>query len=239
MNDNDLPKVDETSKADDDLNVTPDLPDTGKPTSSDNGSTEPSDADGSDGDGNNADDANVQAQIQKHAELRKKAEEEAEQLRKENEELRKAKEAADAEREREANRQKRDKVAALIKDAVEKSSLPKGYVQNRVGKDPVNWFLAHQSDLPEKMTWDEVMSLASDKISDLVSGLEKDLHVSPSTDPQTPQFTDPDNAPAQQQTPSSGALTMDDIKKMTPYEIANLPDEIKSQIAHAGEKLEL
>lgn len=225
---NDLQINDETYKADNELNVNPDLPDTGKPTSSSDGSTEPS------GDSS----MNMQEAVQKHAELRKKAEEEADKAKKEAEAAMKLA----AENAQEANRLKKEKVESSIRNAIDKSRLPDGYKANRIGKDPIKWFFAHASDVPEKLTWDEAEKLVQEQLGVLVSGLEQDLHVAGENTPQNPReiFTDPDNAPVQgQEVKSQGDLTMGDISKMSPYEINSLPDEIKNQLAQAGNKIEL
>lgn len=222
-------KIDETSKDDAELNVNPVLPDTGNPTSPEQKPTEPS------GDS----EKNTQEAVQKHAELRKKAEEEKAKAEQD---------AADANKRaedstREANRLKKEKVENMIASAIKDSKLPEGYRNNRIGKDPMKWFFAHAENVPKEISWDDAEKLVTEQLSGLVSGLESDLHVGGKKEevPADPSktFTDTDNSPAPGQQPTKGNITVESLAKMSPYEINALPDEIKTQLAQAGNKIDL
>lgn len=203
---------DETSKANIDpaLNVNPS--DDGKSTSTDPKPTEPSKAPDNDG---------VQAKIQEHVELRKKAETEAEAARAEAKKLQEKNEAL-----------RREKAEILVKTRIEKSNLPQT-LKDRAFKNPLKFVVGNSTKAVNETNFDEVEKLVTEELDGLVGGLEKDFGAAVTSFPVN-TFVDSDNVPSG--TPGK-TLSQGTLSKMTPYEIANLPEEVKQELRKAGGKL--
>lgn len=222
---------DETSKADEPLNVNPDT--SGNPTSTDSKPTEPSKD-------TQPKDENIQKAIQEHAELRKKAEEarakaeeEATKAKEEAEKARQEAKLAKEEADKARVEIRKDKAEMQIKDRIKNSNLPNA-MKERALKDPVRWLIANAEQVSEKPTWDEVDSLIGSELDGLVETYEREFGVR--TSPKH-TFIDVDNAPTIV-TPSK-TLSRLDISKMTPYEIASLPPETLAELKRAGSKVEI
>lgn len=209
---------DKTSKPNDPLNVIPSESD-GKSTSGD----QATDMSGGDSD-------NTQAAVQKQVELRRLAEEKAEKLAEEKRELEEArqKDQLELRTEREA------RIKSALTSKIQNSSLTQT-VKDRFLKDPVKYFIANQSESKE-WTWGDVAS-AVDNVETL-NGWLKDIEgtYGVQTNQTSPSLKDTfvDRDRPNDNTPSDGELTIDRIKKMTPYEINKLPLDVKNQLKEAG-----
>lgn len=174
------------------------------------------------------DDANVQQAIQKHAELRKEAEAKAAEAQ---EKLQKAEE----EKQNLLNQieeNKRKGLESSVKSRIEKSNLPDG-LKARIAKDPVKWVLSNADNAPQdQQNVDDTSKFVSENLDNLVTVWERELGVT--TSPRS-TFVDSDNASIQ--TPGK-TISVDDLKKMSPYEIQRLPKEVKEKLLNAGSKVE-
>lgn len=215
-------QTDETSKVDASLNVNPD--NTGKSTSEGDKPTEPSNTNGSE-------DANVQAKIQEHAELRKKAEEE---LKLAQEKLSALEEENKTLKGQNFDTRKQS-AETRINTALSSSKLPKAYLE-RVKKDPVKWLLAHADSDLQNPSIEDVENLISENLGGLIGSLEKELGVFNTPSNPRDTFVDTDNAPAMS-TGDGQPLSVDAVKNMTPQEYAKLPEETKKQLREAGSKV--
>lgn len=212
----------ETSKVTIDLNVIPGQP--GNSTSQPSKPTEPSGGDGSD--------ANTQAAVQKHVELRKQAEETAANEKKRANEL-----------QMENIRLKKEQYSSAILNRIKSSKLPESY-RKRIEADPVKWLSAHANGMPENATWDDFGKVVTEQLDGIVSGLEVDLGFEKPNDSndqsnKKSSFTDSNRTPNGGQSSNDGKITLDQVKKMSPYELANLPDEVKQQLMHSGDVMEI
>ncbi len=192
---------DETSKGDEKDNVNPQ----GNSTSDSNPSETSKDDDKS------KDEVKVQQAIQKHAELREKAEKEAEEARKRAEEAEKQR----SELAQQLESTKKANLEASIKARIEKSNLPAGFKQ-RIAKEPVKWVTIYAEDAPQSNNVDELIKFVSEKLEDVVQIWEKESGVTAS--PRT-TFVDSDNASISTPVKMPSAS---DLKKMTPYQIQDL-----------------
>ncbi len=216
----------ETSKDDAPVNVNPapgDKPEEGNPTTDTPTPPEPpKDRDES------KDKVNVQQAIQKHAELREKAEAEAKEAKEKLEVS--EKEKTDLLAKIEAN--KRENLESAIKNRIASSNLPDG-LKARIAKDPVKWVTTNADSAPQDQNVDSTTKFVSENLDNLVKTWETELGVT--TSPRT-TFVDSDNASIQ--TPGK-TISVDDLKKMSPYEIARLPKEVKEKLLNAGSKVEI
>lgn len=212
----------ETSKDDDPVNVNPD--DAGNSTTVDPTPPEPPK-----GDDKSKDEVNTQAAIQKHAELRQQEREarlEAEKKLQEAEEEKK-----NLLGQIEAN--KKSNLDNSVKSRIEKSNLPAG-LQARILKDPVKWVLSNVDGAPQDLTnLDEVSKVVSESLNVVVKEWETELGV---TNSPIATFVDSDNSSIQ--TPGK-TISVDDLKKMSPYEIQALPKEVREKLLSAGSKVEI
>jgi len=202
---------DETSKADEPLNVEPEKK-PGEPTS-ESKPTEPSKEEP-------VKTEDPQKAIQKHADLRKKAEEDAEVARKEAEIAKKAAEESETKL---ANLRK-EKAEIQIKNRIQNSNLPES-MKEKALKDPVKWLVAQNTDkVPEKPTWDDIDTLINTELDGTVTGYETDFGRKPS--PKS-TFIDLDNAPA---SAPGKEISRSKLAGMSPYEIAKLPTEVVEEM---------
>ncbi len=220
---------DETSKDKDPVNVNPaegEKPTEGNPTTTAPSPTEPSKNNDSP-----KGDENVQQAIQKHAELREKAEKDAQEAKEKAEAAQK--EAAEA-RQRLQEVEKQN-VENAIKSRVEHSNLPKP-IKERIMKDPVNGLSAFDSTAPKDATnVTEVSRFVSERLDDVVGNLETEFGAIKS--PKN-TFVDSDNASI---TNPGKTISQADLKKMSPYEIQEAMRRnpaLGEQLHNAGGKAE-
>ena len=206
---------DETSKPQADVNVDPQ----GEPTTP-AAAIEPSKEDS---------EKKIQAAVQNHVELRKKAEEEARIASEE-----KAKALAELQAlQAEVTTERESRLKETIISKVERSNLPEGLKQRAI-KDPVKWVLANVDNAPQKENIAEVAKFVSENLGGLVNQLEKELGVENSPR----RFVDSDNSSLN--TPSQ-TISVESVKKMSPYEIDRLMDKdpnLKKSLLNAGGKSE-
>jgi len=220
---------DETSKDKDPVNVNPaegEKPAEGNPTTNSPAPTEPSkDKDPS------KDGENVQQAIQKHAELREKAEKEAAEARANAEAAREEAEEARAQ----LQEAEKKSVESAIKQRITNSNLPKP-IKERILKDPVNGLSAFDPTAPrDTANVADVSKYVSERLDDVVGGLEAEFGQIKS--PKS-TFVDSDNASI----PTPGkAISQADLKKMSPYEIQEAMRKnpaLAEQLHNAGGKAE-
>ena len=161
-----------------------------------------------------------QKAIQKHAELRKKAEDDALKAR---EEAETAKKAAEESETKLANLRK-EKAEIQIKNRIQNSNLPES-MKEKALKDPVKWLVAQNTDkVPESPTWDDIDKLINTELDGTVTGYETDFGRKPSP---KATFIDLDNAPANA---PGKEISRSKLAGMTPYEIAKLPPEVLEEM---------
>ena len=165
---------------------------------------------------------NVQKAVQDQVKLRKEAEEKAMKANLAADEAKKQLQ----EREAELIETKKQGIIKDIKARLDKSVLPQAY-KDRIVKDPVKWFLAHTDSKAE--TWEQAEKLVAGELDGLVGSLEKELIVAT---PQNKPFVDTDNP---QYTTPDGKISVEKLRKMSPYDIAKLPEDVKQQLRKAGD----
>lgn len=204
---------DKTSNPNEALNVTP----TGEQPTSTNKETEISTA-------------NTQEAVQKHVELRQKAEREAEEARKVKEEAEKARQESE-------NRYKEERskrLSSTLASRIENSRLPQK-VKEKFKSDPIKHFIANQNE-DKEWSWEDIAATVDnvDNLNQFIGDMEGTYGVESSTTTTTTKpsenFVDKDTPT----TPSDGQLTVEKIKKMSPYEIAKLPKDVLDKVKSAG-----
>lgn len=224
----------ETSKDGESVNVNQDGKDAGdkKPTDTADGDSTtvvPNPPEPPKDNGASKDDANVQQAIQKHAELRRKAETDAAEA---VEKLKVAEEEKQALL-KQIEESRRKSLESSVRNRIDKSNLPDG-LKARIAKDPVKWVLSNADNAPQdQQNVDDTSKFVSENLESVVKVWETELGVANSP---IATFVDSDNASIQ--TPSK-TISVDDLKRMSPYEIQSLPKETKEKLLNAGSKVEI